>query len=206
MSDIETNPDNSTSNTRERILAAAKREFSDKGYAGARVDAIAKAAGVNIRMIYYFFQSKKKLMQEVMHDRVELREPYSKLTRESVEQYLLENYRTFRANPDSIRLITWEALQLGDVGKEEILNFEQRAEMNVRLVQNIKDLQEAGKANKNLDADLLHMILVAMTIYPMILPQVAYLITGETLEDEALVERYENFLKEMARLISKPEG
>lgn len=47
--------------TRRRILEAAKAEFSDKGLAGARVDAIAARAGANKRMIYQYFGNKEDL-------------------------------------------------------------------------------------------------------------------------------------------------
>ncbi|MFW5716915.1 MAG: TetR/AcrR family transcriptional regulator [Spirochaetota bacterium] len=49
--------------TRERILQAATREFSDKGFDGARVEAIAKRAGVNKALIYYYFRSKQELLK-----------------------------------------------------------------------------------------------------------------------------------------------
>ena len=46
---------------RERILAAALSEFSGHGLAGARMDAIALAAGVNKALLYYYFASKDGL-------------------------------------------------------------------------------------------------------------------------------------------------
>ena len=52
--------------TRERILASARKEFSDKGFEGSRVDRIAAAAGVNKAMIYYHFDSKEALYQAVI--------------------------------------------------------------------------------------------------------------------------------------------
>jgi AcrR family transcriptional regulator len=52
--------------TRERILAAAMREFSRKGYSGARVQKIAVAVPTNIRMIYHFFGSKEGLYVQVL--------------------------------------------------------------------------------------------------------------------------------------------
>src|SRR5580765_8275259 len=45
----------------DRILAAAALEFSERGYAGARVDRIARRAGVNKAMLYYHFGSKQSL-------------------------------------------------------------------------------------------------------------------------------------------------
>jgi TetR/AcrR family transcriptional regulator len=47
--------------TREKILASARKEFSEKGLNGARVDRIAGASGVNKAMIYYHFGSKEAL-------------------------------------------------------------------------------------------------------------------------------------------------
>ena len=47
--------------TRQKILAAAIREFSAHGLAGARTDAIAEAAKVNKALLYYYFKSKNSL-------------------------------------------------------------------------------------------------------------------------------------------------
>lgn len=52
--------------TRARILMAARTEFSQKGLGGARVNAIAEAAGVNKQLIYYYFEDKEKLYTEVL--------------------------------------------------------------------------------------------------------------------------------------------
>jgi AcrR family transcriptional regulator len=45
--------------TRRRILAAATDQFTTHGLAGARIDAIARAANTNERMLYYYFGAKK---------------------------------------------------------------------------------------------------------------------------------------------------
>jgi TetR/AcrR family transcriptional regulator len=47
--------------SRDRILDAALGEFSAHGLAGARMDQIAGAAGVNKALLYYYFQSKEQL-------------------------------------------------------------------------------------------------------------------------------------------------
>jgi TetR/AcrR family transcriptional regulator len=47
--------------TRAKILDAALREFSTLGFAGARMDQIAGAAGVNKALLYYHFESKENL-------------------------------------------------------------------------------------------------------------------------------------------------
>ena len=52
--------------SRQKILAAAKEEFAHFGQAGARVDRIARSAGVNKAMLYYHFQSKDNLYRQTV--------------------------------------------------------------------------------------------------------------------------------------------
>ena len=52
--------------SRAAILGAAVREFAKEGIAGARTDAIAKAAGVNKALLYYYFEDKEALYGAVL--------------------------------------------------------------------------------------------------------------------------------------------
>lgn len=54
--------------TRAAILAAAERIFAEVGLAGARIDAIAAAAGVNKALLYYYFRSKDALFRAVLEN------------------------------------------------------------------------------------------------------------------------------------------
>jgi TetR/AcrR family transcriptional regulator len=54
--------------SRERLFRAAAAEFAARGFAGASVDRIARAARVNKAMIYYHFRSKAALYQEILGD------------------------------------------------------------------------------------------------------------------------------------------
>src|SRR5688572_22753237 len=54
--------------SREWVFRAACREFAARGFAGANVDRIAAAAGVNKAMIYYHFKSKAALYREILND------------------------------------------------------------------------------------------------------------------------------------------
>lgn len=59
--------------TKSNILAAAWHEFAQKGFAGARVDAIAARSGANKRMIYHYYGDKEGLfiaVLEAAYDRV----------------------------------------------------------------------------------------------------------------------------------------
>ncbi len=54
--------------TVQRILDAAAQSFADTGYEGARVDGIARLAGVNKAMIYYHIGDKTALYTRVLHE------------------------------------------------------------------------------------------------------------------------------------------
>jgi AcrR family transcriptional regulator len=47
----------------ERILAAAKKIFTSKGMAGARMQDIADEAGINKALLHYYFRDKDKLFE-----------------------------------------------------------------------------------------------------------------------------------------------
>ena len=103
--------------TRSKILAAAEAEFSDKGIWGARIDEIAKNAGVNKRMIYAHFESKENLYKTVLSD------VYSRLAEYEKEYYIegispelaISNivnvsFSFLEKNPNFVRMLMWENL------------------------------------------------------------------------------------------------
>lgn len=57
--------------SKERILRAAQAIFAQKGFDGARVDEIARAAGVNKALIYYYFKSKEEILHALLHLAIE---------------------------------------------------------------------------------------------------------------------------------------
>jgi TetR/AcrR family transcriptional regulator len=55
-------------NSRQKILDASLKEFAAYGFDGARVDRIAKKAGINKAMIFYYFSSKQNLYHTVIKE------------------------------------------------------------------------------------------------------------------------------------------
>lgn len=52
--------------TVKRIVVAARKVFAQKGLAGARMDEIARVAGVNKALPYYYFRNKEELHRFVL--------------------------------------------------------------------------------------------------------------------------------------------
>src|SRR5262249_8402968 len=57
--------------TRERILAAAKDEFTEYGFAGARLNRIASTARASKERLYSYFASKEQLFEAVVAQWIE---------------------------------------------------------------------------------------------------------------------------------------
>ena len=75
-------PERDAERSRREILLAAEAEFAEKGFYGARVDAIAARSGRNKRMIYAYYGDKEGLWRQV------LAEVYGRM--EAVEQKLID--------------------------------------------------------------------------------------------------------------------
>lgn len=59
-----------TTDTEKLILEAAIKEFSLKGFDGARTAAIASEAGVTHAMFHYYFRTKEKLFQRIFQEKM----------------------------------------------------------------------------------------------------------------------------------------
>src|ERR1700733_13912192 len=58
--------------TEEKIKEAARRVFTQKGYAATRTRDIAEESGLNLALINYYFRSKEKLFDVIMLEHLQL--------------------------------------------------------------------------------------------------------------------------------------
>lgn len=56
--------------TEEKIIEAARKVFTEKGYAATRTRDIAEEAGLNLALLNYYFRSKEKLFSLVMAEKI----------------------------------------------------------------------------------------------------------------------------------------
>lgn len=54
--------------TKEKIKQAAKEIFIQRGYAGARMEDISKASGINKALLHYHFTSKENLFEQIFDE------------------------------------------------------------------------------------------------------------------------------------------
>jgi TetR/AcrR family transcriptional regulator len=186
---------------RERLLETATREFAAKGLAGARVDAIARAARSNKQLVYYYFGNKLGLYNEVIgrigpmaHD-----ELYPAAGRD-VPMRLVDRVRrrvTHRFGSAAarwVRLNGWEALERGD---KDILRYEERYDAWRHRMREIEEAQARGEVDARFDAEMLALALFAVEMMPRTLPQLTKILTGLSYRDEEFVARHEQLLVEL---------
>ena len=58
--------------TEYKILIAASKVFTEKGFSGTRTRDIAEEAGINLALLNYYFRTKEKLFEQVMKVKIVL--------------------------------------------------------------------------------------------------------------------------------------
>jgi AcrR family transcriptional regulator len=142
-----TPPARDAERTRALILDAAVTEFARSGLGGARVERIAGEAGVNVRMLYYYYGSKDELFLAVL-ERVyaAIRDSEQGLELESLEpveavRRLVRFTWGFQvAHPEFITLLNSENLHQG----RHLAQSKLVAGLHSRLLELIGRLLERG--------------------------------------------------------------
>jgi AcrR family transcriptional regulator len=179
---------------RERLLAAALEEFAERGPAGARVESIARAAGVNKQLITYYFGGKEGLYREML--RWCFAQPDAEIGGDlaggDLGDMLVGFFRRVTADPRWLRLLQWEAL-----GDEPVDDENRRAHYR-----GLVEFAERGKAEgwfpADLDADLLFLSLAGAAEYPAAYPQITALVSSSAHTHSDFVQRYEEHLRKLA--------
>jgi TetR/AcrR family transcriptional regulator len=106
--------------SRAAILKAAVGEFAREGVAAARTDAIARSAGVNKALLYYYFKDKEALYQAVLDEvfsgvRFAIHQALSRRLppRDRLTAYVRAHFDYIASNPLYPRIVHAEFLRAG---------------------------------------------------------------------------------------------
>jgi len=137
--------------SQQQILAAAEEEFADKGLAGARVDEIAEASGVNKQMIYYYYGSKEDLYLAVLERAyAAMRKSESELNLtdldplDAIRKLVEFKFDYYARNPVMIRLLAGENMQHAKFLKKSL----RLREMHISLTDMLQSVLSAGEKKK----------------------------------------------------------
>ena len=181
--------------TRARILSAALKEFAAKGFAGARVDAIARRASINKRMLYHYFGDKEELFKAVLRRKISERQAWAETLSGEPEETLPFWFEAACKDSDWVRLFQWEALE-GD--SQRVIDEKERLESTARGLQRIQQRQARGQISAELDPRHVMLTMRSLTMFPVAFPQLTRLITGKSVFDPKFQKERMEFLKKIA--------
>ncbi len=184
--------------TRAAIFAAALQEFAALGRAGARVAAIAAAAGVNKRMIYHYFGSKDGLHAALLAERPAWVASGVYRQEDTLGSQLASAYTEALAAPDWMRLAAWEALTGGTTSTAA-----DRSAWSDALAA-IERARQNGEIDADLPAGQLLLALLAVVMFPLAFPQLTRSITGELPDAPTFVAAWLPFLKTLGAKLTPP--
>jgi AcrR family transcriptional regulator len=98
---------------RQQLLEAALGEFAEHGVAGARVDRLAKRAGISAGLVYSFYENKDGLFEAVFDLIVEQTVTTIPLDADDLGAYAGRLYDGGLAHPEVLRFVAWYQLERG---------------------------------------------------------------------------------------------
>ncbi len=188
--------------TRARILKAALAEFAAKGLAGARVDAIARRARVNKRMLFYCFGSKAALYREVLRRKLGENLALVETAPSRLSETLLRWYEAVSSDRQWIRMHQWEALG----GGQTLVAEDERRELFKRALTVFRHWTKQGSLPGDVDCAQLLISVLALTSFPVAFPQITRLIAGASPESARFRRARRGFLSWLGDRICNSEG
>jgi TetR/AcrR family transcriptional regulator len=184
--------------SRRCLLAAALDEFAAKGFAGARVQDIARRAGVNKQLISYYFGGKAGLYRELQRSWREFESGFGGPDR-PIEELALRYLHEGLADPRPTRLMLWRGLDPGPgQPPDDSSVLEDLASMRQR--------QARGELTPDLDARFLRLALMAVVMAPTMMPDLAEKIFGLAPDSAEFEELYGDQLRQLLRHLSGRTG
>jgi AcrR family transcriptional regulator len=179
------------------------QEFTANGFAGARVDAIARRAAINKRMLYHYFGNKEHLFREVLRRKIAERQASAEGLSGDPAKSLPFWFQLSCRDADWVRLLEWEALQ--DAGKKLIDGNSRRA-LATRALGRIRKQQALGYLAGEFEPRHLLLAMRSLTMFPMAFPQLTRLITGQPVSDPHFQKKYAKFLKKFSAAFQPAGG
>jgi AcrR family transcriptional regulator len=187
--------------TRERILSAALKEFAAKGFAGARVDAIARRAAINKRMLYHYFGNKEGLFREVLRRKIAERQAWAEGLSGDPTVSLPLWFEATCKDMDWVRLLEWEALQSPE---RSLIDEKNRRAAVRRSLERFRQQQALGQLSGEFDSRHMLLAMRSLTTFPLAFPQLTRLVMGRSVLDPKFRKERAAFLKKFAAAFQPP--
>ena len=177
--------------TRRRILDAATREFSERGFDGARIVEIARRARVSKQLIHHHFHGKEALFNAVHDVRFRPQVEWDEPLPEEASRLFVERFRMRAKDLAYIRFLTWEAAgRKGSTVPGETARRRRIAQYGAAL----RRMQASGKLPSDMDHKMIQLAILSLATYPMAFRQITRLVTGRDSADAVFQRKWTAFL------------
>jgi TetR/AcrR family transcriptional regulator len=184
--------------SRAAILEAAVGEFAEHGIAGARTDAIARAAHVNKALLYYYFKDKDALYEAVL-DLVfsGLRAQVTPVLdsdlppRQKMLEYLGAYFDYIAANPRFPRVVQGEWVRSGAKGSAPMQRVARKYFRPIfeKLSEVLREGIRTGEFRAVNPMDFLPSVVAVIVFYFTTAPLMKALMKVDPLSEERIRER-----------------
>lgn len=144
--------------SRRRLLDAAAAEFAQHGIAGARVDRIAAASGVNKQQMYSWHGSKDGLFDAVFDDQLRHIVDAVPFDADDLPGYAVRLYDSYLREPELVRLTSWNRLERVPTG-DVLRGHRHLAQPKLDA---IAAAQAAGRVVADLRPDEVYSVVIAL--------------------------------------------
>jgi AcrR family transcriptional regulator len=184
---------------RQRILDAAAAEFAAVGYTGARMERVARAAGCNRALPYFYFKSKEALFRAVLDHGAQQRAAEMQAQPRSLAEAMTYWFSQNMADPVRIRLVMQEALAPSAVKGDSTA----RRQYLTAQVEAVRQFQGAGLLRDDVDAENLMVAILALTSFPAAFPEVTAAALGNP-DLKAMCASWNRALEQLACVLARP--
>jgi TetR/AcrR family transcriptional regulator len=186
--------------TRGKIVEAAKQEFSARGFAGARIEGVARRAKLSKQLLYHYFASKEALFDEILEQIIHERETLT-ISDERPETLFRRRFDTALDQNVWLRFLTWEAAEYPE--KKRIKRQERRQATLLRQRNMIIAKQRQGVLPKDLEAQMLQLAIYALATYPLAFAQITRMVTGKHPSEKAFQDDWRSFLDKVGGRLTR---
>ena len=176
-------------------MSAALKEFAARGFAGARVDAIARRAAINKRMLYHYFGDKEGLFRAVLQNKIAERQAGTEGLSGDPAESLPFWFEFSCRDRDWVRLLEWEALQDTD---KQVIDETRRRALAGQALDRVRRQQALGYLSGRFAPDHLLLAMRSLTLFPLAFPQLTRLFTGRSVSDPRFQKKHAEFLRQFA--------
>jgi AcrR family transcriptional regulator len=124
---------------KQQLFEAALAEFATHGMAGARIDRLARRAGISPGLVYSFYEGKAQLFDAVFDHIVELTVSAVPMDADHLPEYAARLYDAALDHPDVMRFLTWYQLERGESAQRTVVTAAMREKVAA-----VKNAQQRG--------------------------------------------------------------